>query len=156
MKRLLIVALLAGCAGSTPVASTTPTPEIIEAPTQANQYEGVFGFLNELLTLNAETFEALCGEVGGEFSITDNYYVCLEDGTAGFSIQVVAGATKGSSVLVPGSDGQALANALVEDVGAPTFAAGGSAGWELDGFVLIFGSVGNAWIVVLERTGVAL
>lgn len=156
MKKLLIIGLLAGCASSTPVASTTPTPEIVEAPEQANQYAGVVDFLEALLTLNPETFEALCANEGGNFAVSANYYTCTE-GLAGFSIQSTAGVTKGSSVMVPASDGQDLANALVDAVGEPSFSLGSEAAWELNGFVLIFGPVGNvAYITILERTGTTL
>jgi hypothetical protein len=158
MKKLMILALLAGCAGSTQVASTTPTPEIVEAPQveQANQYEGVLGFLDALLTLDAEQFEALCANEGGNFNNSANYYTCTE-GLAGFSIQVVAGTTKGASVMVEASNGEALASALYEAVGEPSFSDGNSAAWDIPGFVLIFGPVGNiAYIAILERSGVAL
>lgn len=156
MKKLLIIGLLVGCSSSAQVASTTPTPEIVEAPEAANQYVGVFGFLNDLLTLDAEGFETLCAEVGGDFATTESYYTCV-DGTAGFSIQILAGVTKGASVLVPASDGEALAAALIDEVGAPSFAEGSSAAWDLDGFVLVFGPVGNvAYITILERTGTSL
>jgi hypothetical protein len=158
MKKLLIIGLLAGCAGSTPVESTTPTPEIVEAPQveQANQYEGVLNFLEALLTLDAEEFAALCANEGGNFNVSANYFTCTE-GLAGFSIQIVLGVTKGSSVLVEASNGEELAAALIEAAGDPSFAAGESAAWDLPGFTLIFGPVGNiAYIAVLERTGVAL
>ena len=157
-KYITLVALLAGCAGSTPVASTTPTPEIVEAPQaeQTNQYDGVVDFLEGLLTLNTETFEVLCAETGGHYAVSANYHTCTE-GLAGFSIQTSLVGTKGASVMVPASDGEALAAALIEAVGEPSFLSGLSAAWDLNDRVLVFGPVGDiAFIAILERTGTSL
>jgi hypothetical protein len=158
MKKLMIFALLAGCAGSAQVASTTPTPEIVEAPAipQANQYVEVVNFLAGLIGLNPEGFEVLCDELGGSFDTSANYYTCME-GLSGFSIQHTAGITKGSSVMVPASEGEALAEALYEAAGEPTFTDGNSASWDIPGFVIVFGPVGTvAYIAILERTGTSL
>jgi hypothetical protein len=154
----LIIGLLVGCSASAQVASTTPTPEIVEAPVmpQANQYVGVLDFLAGLLDLNPEQFEVLCAETGGNLGNSANYYTCTE-GTAGFSIQHTAGFTKGASVMVPAPEGRALAEALYEAAGEPTFTDGNSAAWDIPGFTLIFGPIGSiAYIVVLERDGTSL
>jgi len=158
MKKLLIIGLLVGCSSSAQVASTTPTPEIVEAPVipQANQYAGVVDFLAGLLDLNPEQFEELCANTGGNLGNSADYYTCTE-GTAGFSIQHSAGFTKGSSVMVPATEGRELALALSESLGEPTFSEGNSAAWDLPGLVLVFGPVGNiAYIAILERTGTSL
>lgn len=156
MKKYLIIALLAGCASSIPSATTTPDPVVIEESTAANQYEGVVNFLEALLTLDAESFEALCANEGGKLLVSANYHTCTE-GLAGFSVQINAGFTKGAAVMVEASDGEALAAALIEAVGEPDFVTGLSAAWDLNNLMLIFGPVGNiAYIAILERTGVAL
>jgi hypothetical protein len=158
-KYITLVALLAvGCSSSAQVASTTPTPEIVEAPAipQANQYVGVLEFLAGLLTLAPAEFEELCAETGGNFDTSANYYTCV-NGVAGFSIQHTAGFTKGAAVMVPATEGKALAEALYEAAGEPTFTAENSAMWEAPGFTIVFGPVGSiAYMVILERVGTSL
>jgi hypothetical protein len=156
MKKLLIIGLLVGCASSTPQATTTPDPVVAEEVTPDNKYAGVTDFLVALLTLNAETFEELCANEGGNFNTSADYYTCT-DGLSGFSIQITAGVTRGSSVLVPAAEGRDLAQALFDELGPPDFSADNAAQWDLESGVVVFGPVGNvAYITIMELTGVTL
>ena len=158
IRTLILIALLAvGCNKAANTEQTTPTPGVepapsAEVPGEANRYAGSLEFLLDLVDTNAADFERLCAQVGGNFTVNEEFITCTS-GNAGFAIHVVDGVTIGSSILVPTEEGQELASALVDAVGEPDFVSGTNAVWELPGFALVFGPVGNvAWITVLERT----
>lgn len=154
MKKVLILALLAfGCKAGT-VEQTTPTPPPPPVVEAANPYEGTYSFLLALMEVEpAGEFVSLCEEAGGAWSTNGKYTTCMSGG-AGFAIEVVEGLVVGSSILIPSSEAQLVAEALVAEIGQPSGVEMNAAVWELEGFVLVFAPVTNtAFIVVLQRTG---
>lgn len=158
IRTLCVIAVLAllsvGCKKGT-TEQTTPTPgvEPVEAPAEQSQYVGISAFLRGLIDLPHERFAVVCAEVGGTLGTeTEGFLTCM-DGVSGFAIKFEEdGTTIGSSVLVPPEDGQPLANALIDELGEPTFSEGASAQWDLPGFVVVFGPVGNiAYITIMEK-----
>lgn len=153
MKKVLILALLAfGCKAGT-VEQTTPTPPPPVAVEEANPYVGTYTFLRGLMDITPGQFAALCNESGGNLTVDDQYTTCVSGG-AGFAMEVVGGLVTGTSVLLPSSEAQLVAEALVEELGQPTGTEQNAAVWELEGFFLVFAPVTDTlFIVVLQRAG---
>lgn len=157
MKKVLILALLAlGCKAGT-VEQTTPTPPPPPVVEAANPYEGTYTFLLSLMEVEpAGQFVALCEEAGGAWNSDGKYTTCMAGG-AGFAIEVESGTVIGSSLLIPSSEAQLVANALVDEIGPPTAVDQNAAVWELDGLVLVFAPATNThFIIILQRTGTLL
>lgn len=159
MKKLLILALLAGCASSTPVASTTPTPEVVEAPEPGSEYVGVVSLLKTLIDFTPEQFTDFCGNINGTLTTDSQYTTCAFGPMTGFTLEFDTTGTSSIAVMVmPGEVGQDVANAVVEEVGEPAGVFGNEAVWDLGEYQLLFTAFPGApaWILGLERVGINL
>lgn len=162
MKKYLIIALLAvGCASSTPPASTTPTPE--PQAEAANPYLGVIGLLKTLIDFSPEQYADFCGKIQGVYaSDAQGYHTCSRSDASGqasgFALEFDGVNPSPIAVLiVPGTEGQALANAIVEEVGVPITTEGNVALWDLGEYALIFTPIPTGgFLVGLERAGISL
>lgn len=162
MKKYLIIALLAvGCASSTPPASTAPTPE--PQAEVANPYVGVIGLLETLIDYSPEQFADFCTTIQGMYSYdAEGYHTCsLRDASgqsAGFALEFDGiHPSPIAVVLVPGSEGQALANAVTAEVGVPDGLDGNAAVWDYGAYVIIFTPIpGGGFLLGLERQGTSL
>lgn len=159
MKKLILITLFAvGCAGTTANVPTynpeaAPPVEVAPEPTpEENPFVGAVSFLRTLLTITPADLERVCGEFGGQFTADDDLYTCQKE-LQGFAIQYVDGKVLGSSILIPATGGQQMADAIAEEVGAPDVVDATAAVWQLEEGVLIFAPVGTiAYVVVLDTT----
>lgn len=155
MKKMILMALLVGgCAtAAPPVPAYTPEAPapVAEAPVK-NPYLGAFSFLKALTVVSVDEFQQACGQFGGEYYHEEDFFTCSK-GLSGFSIEVIDGTTTGSSLLVPGTGGQLLADALAGEVGQPDILGQGMATWYVEGGTLYFANVDDiAYIAVYEPT----
>jgi len=160
MKKYLIIALLAvGCASSPPPVSTAPVPQ--EEAT--NPYTGIVGLLEILIDYSPAQFADFCGKISGVYAYdAEGYHTCSrsdgEGQTAGFALEFDGVNPSPMAVLiVPASEGQALANAVSEEVGVPEAVEGNLAIWNYGAYAIIFTPIpGGGWLLGLERAGTSL
>ena len=74
MKKLLLIALLVGCGGNVPQATTTPDPAEQVVQDEENSYIGVLDALYGIVEMNPETFAAFCSEINGIFLSGDGWF----------------------------------------------------------------------------------
>lgn len=161
MKKLVLLAFLVGCGASTPQATTTPDPDPVVAPSQeANAYIGVLEALYSLIEMDTQEFASFCSEIGWAFNAdtaVGGFSTCLGADGEGLALRTNLGTTIGSAVLVPGGEGQKLADAVFAEVGNPDQIVDGAAVWDLSEFILIFTAAPSGqWLLILERTGTSL
>jgi len=156
MKKLLLIALLVGCGGNVPQATTTPDPAEQVVQDEENSYIGVLDALYGIVEMNVETFAAFCTEINGIFNISDEFSTCLGTDGSGFALRTANGVSVGAALLVPAEHGQDLADAVVEAVGSPEVYEG-AAVWDLTEHSLVMAPLPNGmWLLVLEKAGTSL
>lgn len=155
MKKLLLLAVFAvGCAKAAPPTVTVPAPTQpeAEAAPEKNPMENAVTFLRTIQTFSVSEFEQLCAQAGGDYVVRAEFHVC-EKGLQGFSIAIVDGVVTGSSIVVPATGGELLAEGIISEIGPPTASSGDTAVWELEDGILVFAPVGNlAYIAILDNT----
>lgn len=156
MKKLLLIAFLVGCGGSVPQATTTPDPVVAPVQEEANNYVGVLDALYGILEMDTQTFASFCTEINGNLNVSAEFATCLGSDGSGFAHRTVNGVSIGAAILVPSSDGQKLAAAVVQAVGNPAL-VDGAAFWDLTEHTLVFTPLPNGmWLLVLEKAGTSL
>ena len=155
MKKLLIgTILLSACSSAVPATVAAPTTPVVENKVEENPYTGVVSALGLFLDMNYSQFEAVCQELDGGFYFSESVATCLDSGGAGFALRFEPGRTLGAAVIVPLSHGKQLAEAAIEQVGAPDYSEGNTATWELGELVLVFtpNMTNSHYFLILERT----
>lgn len=156
MKKLLLIALLVGCGGNVPQATTTPDPVVAPVQEEANNYLGVLDALYGIVEMDIASFAVFCSEIGGNYNIADEFSTCLGADGSGFALRTVNSVSIGAALLVPAEHGQDLANAVVEAVGSPEVYEG-AAIWDLTEHSLVMTPLPNGmWLLVLEKAGTSL
>jgi len=154
MKKLLLIALLVGCGGNVPQATTTPDP-VVEAPVVAdNPFTGAVEVLYALVAMDSEQFEQFCWAIDGNLTRTGEAAACIDTDGSGFGHRVdETGVGFGAAMMVPHKYGQALADAVFQEVGEPHETVNGAALWDLSGDVLVFAPLsGGQWLLILEKS----